>query len=142
MARRKYGLRLSGFGVQAAVLGFDRQASRKIRIKTEIRDRSTHVEKSVGMRSRSERGSPKPESRSPPLPSASESSRLHRLPRNVGGRCNALHAQLEVVSVGSVLQSGFVIDQAGLEQIPQRLVESLHPVLRRTGRNGVANRAR
>src|ERR1700733_2838254 len=74
------------------------------------------------------------------LPSA-ESGRLHRLPRNVGRRSNTLHAQLEVVGIRRILQRGFVVDQPGLEQIPQRLVEGLHAVLRRSGRNRVTNRA-
>src|SRR5580658_5518831 len=68
--------------------------------------------------------------------------RLHRLPRNFGGRRDALHAQLEVVGVRRVLQRSLVVDQPRLEQIPQRLIEGLHAVLRSTRRNRIANRAR
>src|SRR5438445_8973829 len=42
--------------------------------------------------------------------SAAVARRLHGLPRNIGGRRDALHTQLEVVGVGSVLESGFVDD--------------------------------
>src|SRR5271166_5771410 len=71
-----------------------------------------------------------------------ESRRLHRLPRDVGCRGNALHSQFEFVGVGGVLKSGVVGNQVGLEQIPERLIEGLHAVLRGAGRDGVANGAR
>src|SRR6266566_9650759 len=72
---------------------------------------------------------------------AAEACRLHRLSRYICGRRNALHAQLEVVGVRGVLECRFVADQSGLEQIPQRLVERLHAVLRSAGRNRVADGA-
>src|SRR5437899_8672547 len=50
---------------------------------------------------------------------------LHGLTRNVRSRCDTLHPQLEVVGVGSTFQSSFVVDQAGLKEIPERLIEGL-----------------
>src|SRR5437879_10810653 len=74
--------------------------------------------------------------------SAAVARRLHGLPRNIGGRRDALHTQLEVVGVGSVLESGLVVDQAGLEEVPERLIESLHAVLRGTCGNRVTKKRR
>src|SRR5271165_2822654 len=74
------------------------------------------------------------------LPSA-EAGRLHGLPGDVGRGGDTLHAQFEVVGVGGVLQSGLVVHQARLEQVPQRLIEGLHAVLRCAGRDSVANGA-
>src|SRR5947209_19678152 len=64
---------------------------------------------------------------------------LHRLARDVGGRGNTLHTQLEIVGVGCVLERRFVIDQTGLEKIPERLIEGLHAVLRCAGGNRIAD---
>src|SRR5436190_21067981 len=50
--------------------------------------------------------------------SAAEARLLHGVARNVAGGRNALHTQLEVVGIGCVFQSSFVIDQTRLEQIP------------------------
>src|SRR5689334_11751330 len=72
---------------------------------------------------------------------SAKSGRLHGLAGNVCGGGDALHTQLEVVGVGGVFERGFVADQPGLEQIPERLVEGLHAVLRGSGRDGVADRS-
>src|SRR5579884_3400428 len=57
--------------------------------------------------------------------SVAKSGSLHRIFRNVAGRRNALHTQLEVVSIGRVFKRSFVVDQPCLEQIPQGLIERL-----------------
>src|SRR6202140_2389059 len=68
----------------------------------------------------------------PRPPSASKARRLHRLPRDVRRRRNTLHPQLEFIRVRRALESGLVIHQPRLEQVPERLVEGLHAILRRT----------
>jgi hypothetical protein len=47
--------------------------------------------------------------------SASETGCLHRLPRDVRGRGDALHAQFELIGIRGALESGFVIHQPRLE---------------------------
>ena len=61
---------------------------------------------------------------------------------NVGSGGDTLHPQLEIIGVRSALQSRFVVDQAGLEEVPQRLVEGLHAVLGSAGGNGIADGTR
>src|SRR5229473_8090035 len=73
--------------------------------------------------------------------SPSKARRLHRLPRDVRRRRDALHPQLEFIRVRSALKSSIVIHQPRLEQIPERLVEGLHTVLRRASRNCFADGA-
>src|ERR1700693_1548583 len=65
--------------------------------------------------------------------SASKARRLHRLPRDIRRRRNTLHPQFELVRIRGALQSGLVIHQPRLEQIPERLIKRLHAILRRAG---------
>src|SRR5260370_13825831 len=71
--------------------------------------------------------------------SASKASGLHRLPRDVRRRRNALHPQLELIGVRGALHSGLVIHQPRLDQIPELLIDSLHPFLLRARSNRLAD---
>ncbi len=73
---------------------------------------------------------------------SAEACLLHGVFRNVAGGRNARHAQLEVVSIRGAFQCGFVVYETGLEQVPQRLIERLHAVLRSAGGNRIADSPR
>ena len=53
-----------------------------------------------------------------------------------------MHAQLKVICIRRIVERRLVSHQPRLKQVPQRLIECLHPVLRRACRNRVPNRAR
>src|SRR5579859_703496 len=66
---------------------------------------------------------------------------LHLFARRVARGANALDAELELVGVGRTNQSFVQCDQSLSVQIVERLVESLHAVLRDAAGDGVMNHA-
>src|SRR5438105_325900 len=66
----------------------------------------------------------------------------HLVAGHVRGRRNALHLELELVDIRRPAQRFFVRNQLLLEQIEDRLIERLHPVLRRALRDGAVNQVR
>src|SRR5712692_2523644 len=79
-----------------------------------------------------------------PLTEALELSHraLHLLASGVGGRADALDAELELVGVGSADERLLVGDQLAGEEVAKRLVKGLHAVLAGAGGAGVVDQAR
>src|SRR6266852_7601870 len=79
-----------------------------------------------------------------PLTEALELSHraLHLLASGVGGRANALDAELELVGVGCADERLFIGDQLAGEEVVERLIEGLHAVLASAGGYGVVDQSR
>src|SRR6202035_5437868 len=66
---------------------------------------------------------------------------LHLFAGGVGGRADALDAQLEFVGVGGAREGFVESDELLGVEIEERLIESLHAVLAGAGGDGVMNQA-
>src|SRR4029453_14683626 len=57
-----------------------------------------------------------------------ETLSVHLLAGSIGGGADTLHPEFEVVRIGGVLERRFVINELLLEEVVERLVETLHAV--------------